>query len=299
MRILTGAEAMQCDQEIEWFWDKRIPKKAITVLAAAGGAGKSALALWIALHKGSRLGKKSMYIDAEQTFVHLSSRLREWATPNEARRIFIPVEQMSKSSLIESYVPSIREIAKIAFEKKCELIIIDSLTTISDSLDMSKRGPATQLMKRLKIIAAETNAAVLLIAHINKRFDKEKELDIDDICGNKAVSDLSRSVFLLTTNKNDPTEKKLIHVKSNWSNLQPTIKYIHDNDEIMDMHEEEGDNVFSKMNASQAELNEAALQLAQDGLKRAAIRDELRKMCKHEIMLTRALYYVTNFGYKL
>jgi len=37
--ILDGAEAMANEQEIEWFWDKRIPKKAITVLAASDGEG--------------------------------------------------------------------------------------------------------------------------------------------------------------------------------------------------------------------------------------------------------------------
>lgn len=299
MQVIDGATAMKVDQEIEWFWDKRIPKKAITVLAAAGGEGKSALALWLALNKGARLGKRVMYVDAEQTFVHLTSRLRAWAKPNEARRIFIPVEQSSKSSLIESDVPTIDEIARYAFEKECELVIIDSMTTISDTLDMSKRGPATQLMKKLKIIAAEANAAVLLIAHINKRFDKEKELDIDDICGNKAVSDLSRSVFLLTSKQGDPTEKKLIHVKSNWAPLQPLVRFTHTNDGIADFREELSVEAFNGADANQAELNEMALQLAQDGVGRKAIRDALRKKCKYEIMLTRALYYVINFGYKI
>ncbi len=155
MLVLNGAEAMENEQEIEWFWDKRIPKKAITVLAAAGGEGKSALALWLALKKGCRRGKRVMYIDAEQTFVHLTSRLREWAQPNEARRLYIPVEQSSKSSLIESATPTVKEIARKAFELDCELIVIDSLTTISADLDVAKRGPAAQLMTKLKIIAAE------------------------------------------------------------------------------------------------------------------------------------------------
>jgi predicted ATP-dependent serine protease len=295
MHILDGAEAMANEQEIEWFWDKRIPKKAITVLAAAGGEGKSALALWLGLKLGCRRAKHVMYVDAEQTFVHLTSRLRQWATPNEARRLYIPVEQSSKSSLIESATPPIKEIARQTFERGCELVIIDSLTTISADLDIGKRGPAAQLMTQLKIIAAEGNAAVLLIAHINKRFDKDKEIDVDDVCGNKAVSDLSRSVFLMTSEKDDPTSKNLIHVKNNWAPRQPIVKFTL-TDVIEDFREDEP---ILAVDASQADLNEMALQLAQDGQGKDAIRNELKKVCKHEMMVTRAVYYVGNFGYRL
>ena len=299
MQIIDGAEAMENEQEIEWFWDKRIPKKAITVLAAEGGEGKSALALWIALKLGCRLAKKSMYIDAEQTFVHLTSRLRKWATPNEARRLFIPTEKLSESSLVESATPSMKEIARYAFSLECELVVIDSLTTISDELDITKRNQATQLMKTLKIIAGEANCAVLLIAHVNKKQDPTKEIDVDSICGNKAVSDLSRSVFLLTSEKDDPTEKKLIHVKSNWSPRQPNILYSMADDGIEDFREDSPIDEGQPASATQAEMNEIALQIVQEGGNKKRIREAVREAGGTEINSTRAVYYVKTFGHKV
>jgi len=67
--LITGKDAINDKQTIEWFWENRLPKKAVSLLAAMGGEGKSALALWIALTLGCKKGKKCIYVDTEQTFI--------------------------------------------------------------------------------------------------------------------------------------------------------------------------------------------------------------------------------------
>ncbi len=135
----------------------------------------------------------------------------------------------------------------------------------------------------------------MLIAHINKRFDKDKEIDVDDVSGNKAVSDLSRSVFLLTSEKDNPTDKVLIHVKSNWAPRQPRIFFSLE-DTIEDFRE---DAPVGEASTNQANFNEIALALAQEGKKKKLIRIELRKAGAKEMELTRALYYTQQFGFKM
>lgn len=298
-QILNAHEIISQTQEIEWFWEKRIPKKAVSMLASLGGEGKSALALWLCLKIGCVQGKNCMYVDTEQTLNHISSRLINWASYEEKLHLIMPVEKDEESGFLESASPSINEIAKMAVETKSELIVIDSLTTIGSDYDLNKRNDAARLFRYLRKIAVRADAAVLVIAHLNKPYDPmSSSLSIDRISGSQALVDMSRSVLLMETSKEDNTQKTIVHGKSNFCEQQNDITLTLTEDGVVDWAEVPSKKQLSlNCGTKQTVYNEIALQGAQEGKSKRDIRKYVKEEGGSEMSATRAISFLESMGY--
>lgn len=133
------------------------------------------------------------------------------------------------------------EIIKISHEFSAtdgmpvKLIVLDHAGLIHGG-DFNAREDVVQTMNLVNRIAAETGAAVLLLAHTSKSATrKDDEASADDVAGNAAWVDLSRCVLMLRTLTESESKKfgisaetrkhhaSLNVVKSNYAPIGDTI----------------------------------------------------------------------------
>lgn len=105
---------------------------------------------------------------------------------------------LDSTGLAESIVKVCREFQDTD-DTPVRLIVIDHVGLIHGG-DFNAREDAVQTMRLVNLIAQETGAAVLLLAHTSKSAArKDDEATADDIAGNAAWVDLTRSVVMLRT----------------------------------------------------------------------------------------------------
>lgn len=127
---------------------------SLVLIGGEPGIGKSTLVLQVVLNLK---GKKSLYVSGEESLKQIKLRAERMAEINDSAYF------VSETSL--------ERILDLTTELKPDLLIIDSIQTISTELSESSIGSISQIRECSAAIlkyAKETNTAVLLIGHITK-----------------------------------------------------------------------------------------------------------------------------------
>jgi len=225
VRTIKAKDLLVERRPVEWIYKPYIPRGCITVLAARGGVGKSALALAIAANGCKVSNLRVLYIDLEQSLGHIRDRIEEWQLA-ECEILFLVDEDPNCG--VESASPTLAAITEQAIVNKIDLIIIDSLTAMYDKHDVESRRGASILMNQLRGIATATNAGLLVLAHTTKNIQAANgpsDISVDQIAGSKAVTDLARSVIGIQPNDSDPTLRHLHHLKCNFAECAEVLNY--------------------------------------------------------------------------
>jgi predicted ATP-dependent serine protease len=158
-------------------------RSEVSMFAGAPGAGKSTLALAIAL----RTKVPTLYISADTGAHTMSMRLFSMITgksQEEAERIItedmeLAKKELSKTSHIKwafDAAPTLNDIDEevLAFEEvhgeNPHLIVLDNLIDITDGGGEEWSGMRA-VMKEIKYLARDTNAAILLLHHTSEAFE--------------------------------------------------------------------------------------------------------------------------------
>lgn len=272
-RFEKASKCMNKIKDIEWVWEPFIPKSCVSLLAARGGIGKSAFALWLADDLCSK-GLKIAYIDAERCGMQFKSRIDKWNLKNYQDIEFMVTDCVDGS--LQTGAPSkLSEIKEVLEDHSSnfDLIILDSLTMLTRFIDANQRGAVANFFSEVTEIAAANSTGILFLAHLKKKQHLDDIISLDSIAGSAAITDLSRSVIIMDEGKVEG-DKVITHNKANLSAKAKDFVFSMEADGIKNIRFE--DTVKRETGTKQDRFNILALELLNKGLNKKELIKELK-----------------------
>ena len=218
----------------EWLYGTRLIRRFVSVLAAPGGAGKSALALGqaVALATGRPILGEPVHHPApawlldledpqEETHRRLAACLRLHNLPDEAvrGRLYLHAGRARRlciAALAEGQglaFPDRDAVAEAALARGIGLIVVDPFVK-SHALDENSNPHMDAAAAAWADVAERTGAAVLLIHHVRKLGGGP--LDLEAARGAKALTDAARSAALLSPMSAEEGERLGVAAGDRW-----------------------------------------------------------------------------------
>jgi hypothetical protein len=203
----------------------------LTVLAGEPGLGKSLLSIWLAsgLSRGELGGSAaaSLFLTAEDSREHTVLPRLVAAGAVRERIVFPPPEKDGLERSI-SLPDDIGYLRQLMAKASVRLVVFDPLVAylpakVNSWQDQSLRGA----LAPLAALAREQDAAVLLVAHLNKGQNADP---LRRLGGSIGLAAAARSVLLLARDPDDPEGatgpmRVLAQAKSNLGALEPSLAY--------------------------------------------------------------------------
>lgn len=217
--------------EQAWVWAQWIPHAEVTLLVAHPGAGKSALALYLAdcvangspLPDGSRVPetKKVLWCETEGRFAENVRRARAWGV--DLSNMLIPSQDMRR--VIDLNVPEDRLLVRsMAHKEDIGMVVIDSL---GGSLIDENDASAKRTMLELSKIAQESRTTFLVIHHLRKKQKYVKghqKITLADVRGHGGIVQFAPSVLAIDYEGNE-MPRFLSPLKTNLVEMPTSISF--------------------------------------------------------------------------
>ncbi|HZF97727.1 MAG TPA: AAA family ATPase [Pseudoxanthomonas sp.] len=252
-RIIAGAKPLLVGVDLtdfmtsnpsvaDWALYPLIPRKFLTLLGAHGGAGKSSLALiwaahmacgvsWCGLHPGGVL--KTLFVSLEDSGDLVRYRLRRVCEAYrlepalvEANVTVLDGTGSDGSLMIEANDYGVRTLCPTpVFEEVrimaggMDAIVVDNASDAYGGNEIERRSVRT-FCRALSDLGVENNAAVLLLAHIDKAAAR-KGADGNSYSGSTAWHNSARSRLALIPQEDGSVE--LVHEKNNLGKSADTL----------------------------------------------------------------------------
>jgi hypothetical protein len=209
--------------DAEWLWDGMIAAGELTILAAAGGTGKTFAMCDVtarvtrgeAMPDGTPAGPAGSVIivsaedDPGTVMVH---RLR--AAGADLERVLDLSEVHGGQFTLPACLPALREAIRALGDVR--LVILDPLAGVSDVSLTSVVAVRHQIMRPLQQLARETGAAIVAIHHLTKA---------GSVAGSRAIVDTARSVLMAERDREDPDVRIISVHKSNMAAGAKPVRY--------------------------------------------------------------------------
>jgi hypothetical protein len=225
-RLDSFADAKSALGEIIWDWHGWIPRGYLLLLVAAGGLGKSMLAMRILrnyilggdfpdgqAYKGGT--GKALWVEAESGQQANVSRAVEMGIPLE--RIIFPASWDCDITIFEE-----RDRLKIEHAARLEdvkVVIVDSLSASNNGRE--REAEIIPTVKWMAWLARSTQKPILVTHHLRKAGIGDSDVvTLDRVRGHTAITQLARIVWALDIP--DPTDTgniRLSVIKSNLSEM--------------------------------------------------------------------------------
>ena len=229
-------------QPIHWLWDGWLPLGKMTILAGAGGCGKTNLSLALiatittagTFPDGSKCksaGKVLIYSTEDDPADTLKPRLI--ANGADVSKVSIISGRTNEKGELEPFDPS-RDFPKIEEYIKAnpdvKLLMIDPIIS-AVSGDMNKANDVRKSLQPLVDLANEYKFAVLGITHFSK--GSSGSGPADRIIGSQAFTALARMAWV-ASKREDEGDCILVRAKSNNSILEGGVKYQIESETVLD-----------------------------------------------------------------
>ena len=213
--------------DIEWLWDRYIPKGFVSMVVGDPGTGKSAVVLDFVKRVTSNLPfplqdkkpfskpRNVIWIDTEagQQVLSIRSKIMEI----DRSRVHIPIidgDILSQANISDE--EHREQIIALVEYAKPELLILDSLGGAHNRGE-NKTEDIKPVMEFFAILARDYNLAALIIHHLNKgREGESSEISLYRVRGSTVITALARSIMGLERGADDVTKMRMIK-----SNLAP------------------------------------------------------------------------------
>ena len=252
----TGKEPLS----IPYIVPNWVPRDCTSLLAAAGGRGKSMLALQLMIavasgtpflglpiEQGSAAG---IFCEDNDNALHRRAKAicagqEDIVWEKVAPRLF-PTSFVGRNAILWEQNKQGRGTATTLLEhvdKFCaahpdlKLLVVDNVSFVYAALEYD-RGQVTNFVNSLTGIAMANKLAVLLIHHESKT---NKDNDLNAASGSTAWLNSARSVMKLTAVKDQPDKRTLMHLKSNESMPQFSISCLIGGDGLRALHSKKRD----------------------------------------------------------
>lgn len=210
--------------DLQWFWPNWIPRGMLSLLAAPGGVGKTNIALDLA-HRcaGGQPGPDGqplhsltgniIYVDAENFLPIIYQRAVAWNM--NMRRLYplSPPEGKVLDLMDRDYQDELKD---LCFDTQPDLIIVDSLSTITLTAENNVED-MREILRFFNDLAQDANCALLLIHHTRKpKPYGQNGLTMHDLRGSGHIVNMARSVMGAYTSSDDPNgPRRLVMLKTN------------------------------------------------------------------------------------
>lgn len=283
---------------MRFVWYPFIPCGEYTVMGAAGGSGKGMASCLIAsyLSKGNPLPEDRpcpdslrafpyrepqtvLFISAEDTGNEIRSRLG--VSHADLGKIYI-LDKDNSTRLDFSTETGLDYLRGYIEQCRARLVVIDPVQAfIGGETDMNRAAKMRTILSGFSHVAGETDCAILLIAHTNKR---AQETDLNSgILGSVETVNASRSVIQILRDPEDDnprtSSRLILHTKSNNASLGRSVRFeIKEQERLLDgvkVIEAGGrfaDNLYS----------DVTKELFEEAVRRRVSARELMMMRKHE-----------------
>ena len=229
-------------QPIHWLWDGWLPLGKMTILAGAGGCGKTNLSLALiatittagTFPDGSKCksaGKVLIYSTEDDPADTLKPRLI--ANGADVSKVSIISGRTNEKGELEPFDPS-RDFPKIEEYIKAnpdvKLLMIDPIIS-AVSGDMNKANDVRKSLQPLKDLAEEYKFSVLGITHFSK--GSSGNSPADRIIGSQAFTAFARMAWV-ASKREEEGDCILVRAKSNNSILEGGVRYQIESETVLD-----------------------------------------------------------------
>ncbi|SEJ66439.1 AAA domain-containing protein [Azotobacter beijerinckii] len=223
--VLTQASSIK-PRAIRWLWPAWIAKGKLTVLAGAGGAGKTTLAIGLAatITSGGRWPDGGIYTERGNALIWTSEDdsadtlvPRLMAAGADLSRVHIINGRINHEGEREPFDPATDfDLLREAVEALggASLLILDPVVNLVKG-DMHKANDVRRSLQVVVDFAEEHDCAVLGISHFSKGSGGSSPAD--RVIGSQAFGALARTV-LVAAKQEDSEVRVLARAKSNISN---------------------------------------------------------------------------------
>jgi hypothetical protein len=253
----------------QWLYSVDLVRGDITLLASPGGAGKTSLALGMAICLvtgkevlGERIwGRgpfKSLYINAEDGGAEMLRRAcafcqQHGITEQELDGLYLlgaDDTRVQGLKFLRTAGPNSSALDEVGFKQldnlltslRPDLVVIDPLIALCGGGNINDNAVMSLVMRELKKVALKCKCAILIVLHTRKGGDLTTA---DAISGASAIKDLARRAIMPVTMTDDeakafgilPSERrqyfKLVDAKSNLAPLSGETWYKLENQELL------------------------------------------------------------------
>ena len=224
-------------KEIEYFWENKIPRGAISVLAGMQGKGKTFVSTYLTAHAttgndwadGTKCPKGSvLFFYGEEDIARVyRSRLEAQGAILDRIRFLDGMEILKGGKVTGEKDVSIKNVEYIrqAIEDTKKqtgfpvvLVVIDPISNYWGGIKENDNAEVRGGLKPIQRLAEETEAVFLLIHHTGKT---TRENSVHQLLGATALSAVARTVWMLYEDPDDPQNR--IVAPSKWNYLvEPT-----------------------------------------------------------------------------
>ena len=224
------------DDEIKYLWKPYILRGDVTILAAAGGTGKTFALCGIAAELTN--GRyplnpfehfepmRVLFISAEDPDFILRDRMRRAGA--DLARIFImdATDSMHLRLSDGQGNPRLHDLMAAIEAAKPDLVILDPLHAfLGSAVKMTEQSVIRPFMQSLASLAKQYDCAIVDVAHVNKRPAGANANDA--ILGATDIVNAARSVLRVIFDEtgNDPNRRVLVHTKSNYAAMGQSVAF--------------------------------------------------------------------------
>ena len=223
-------------RKLMWIWKPYIPLGKLTILRGDPGCGKTSFALQLAaiysrvdvfpgrtreqnIEEGdTAVGGKVLFITAEDDLDD-SVYPRLVAAKADMDKVFSVKEGEKEGPF--TFMDSVFE--ELIEAANPTLVIVDPIQAfIGAGVDGHRANEVRPVMSHLRRLARKYTCAIVLIEHLNKNSGgKPLYRGLGSIDTTAAV----RSILMLGSDENEPTQKGAVHIKSNVATLGPVVGF--------------------------------------------------------------------------
>lgn len=186
----------------------------LCIIFGQSGIGKTIFAMMVAQEIAAK-GKRVLYLDFEMSERQLVLR---YPTPNFAPTFFRA--ELKPEGVMNDIL---QEIERVALENKADVLIIDNITALGQSLD--KGAEAGMLMAALNALKKEHGWTLIVLTHVPKRYSGSQPLSLEAIQGSAKLNQLVDDAIGLGVCSKDHS---LVYVKQcKWRNGEAELTSDH------------------------------------------------------------------------
>jgi KaiC/GvpD/RAD55 family RecA-like ATPase len=222
LRSLAEVQARQ----VRWLDQGFIPFGTLTLVAGAGGLGKSTWLAGVAarLSTGVLTGSPAdtIIVSFEDTAEEIL-RPRLEAAGGDLRHVHDVIVSGGGIDAVE--LPrDIEELCSLTRGVQARLVIIDPIVAALDaSIDAHKDQHVRRVLAHLTRIAEEEHCAIVMVGHLNKAATSDAYIRV---ANSVAFWNAARSVILITEDVSEPENHRLIaQRKTNWARMRPVERH--------------------------------------------------------------------------
>lgn len=218
-------------QRTRWLWENYIPAEKITLLAGDPGKGKSTIALDLV----SRISRGHLMPSGERTVVGncLIASAEDAPEDTITPRLIAAGANLKRVSVLRqvqidgehhffSLPRDIERLRELTKETGARFIVIDPLNAfLAQHTDSHKDQDIRSVLHPLEMLAEEMSAAVLIVAHLNK---KEESSLLHRVGGSIGLTGAARSVLAVADTPKGNI-KAFFSIKSNVGKRPPVLAY--------------------------------------------------------------------------